>query len=74
MEPPHFQSLHFIIKKNDELIAVLQNYSNHPQYVSDLALNGMDLTLNLIDSQPTEVSEKGVEVPAHSTLIIGQNR
>lgn len=68
------QSLHFIIKKNDELIAVLQNYSNHPQYVSDLALNGMDLTLNLIDSQPTEVSEKGVEVPAHSTLIIGQNR
>lgn len=68
------QGLHFIIKKNDNLIAVLQNYSKHSQYVPEISLNGLNIKTNLIDSTDNNVSEKGLEIPAHSTIIIGQSK
>lgn len=65
--------LHFIIKKNDDLVAVLQNYSKHEQYVSQISLNGFDLKTNLIDNSENNVSERGLKIPAHTTIIIGQS-
>ena len=68
------EGFHFIKEKNGKLIAVLQNYSNHPQYVSEISLNGLDIKTNLLGNQPTTVSEKGLEIPPHATIIIGQKK
>lgn len=62
----------FVMKKEDKLIAVLQNYSELPQYVSKISLNGLNIETNLIGYQPLNVSERGVEIPPHATIIIGQ--
>lgn len=67
-------TFNFIKSKGDNMLAILQNYSKHSQYVSKISLNGFDTSVNLINGEAVKIDEKGIEVPAHSTIIIGKNQ
>ncbi|MXV37844.1 alpha-amylase [Flavobacteriaceae bacterium Ap0902] len=62
----------FIISKDDKHLAVLQNYSNYPMYISKISLTGLNLEKNLLESVEHTVSDRGVEIPPHSTVVLGQ--
>lgn len=67
-------TLQFIISKNGEMLVFLQNYSAKPLYVSKLSLNGFDTEKDLLTNQPIPEDVRGVKLPPHSTLIIGQTK
>lgn len=65
-------ALFFIMNKDENRLGVFQNYSDEPKFVSLQTLEGFNTDLDLITGESTQVSEGGLEIPAHTTIIIGQ--
>lgn len=63
-------ALYFTIAKNGEKVAVLQNYTAQPQYVNESEMSNIDFTQNLIGNVNLNKTEAGIEIPAHSTVLL----
>lgn len=68
------ESFQFIRSKNGKMLAFLQNYSNKEQFVSRISLNGFDLTYNMLTEKEIPDDARGVVIPPHETIVIGQNK
>lgn len=62
----------FIRFKNQQVLAFLQNYSDKPCFVNKLSLNGLNVKVNLLNNQPILQDNRGIKIPPHQTIIIGQ--
>ncbi|MCK0204655.1 alpha-amylase family glycosyl hydrolase [Ornithobacterium rhinotracheale] len=62
----------FIRSKDRQVLAFLQNYSGKPQYVAKISLNGLNTKINLLNNQSIPEDNRGIEIPPHQTIIIGQ--
>lgn len=65
-------ALFFIMKKDGNSLGVFQNYSNETKLVPSATLDGFDANVDLISGQSTIITGDGLEIPAHTSIIIGQ--
>lgn len=66
------ETLFFIMTKNDESLGVFQNYSDESKFVPMEVLDGFNAEIDLITGQAIQISDQGLEVPAHTSIVIGQ--
>ena len=64
------ESLYFTLNKNNQKVAVLQNYTANPQFVTESDLNGFDVSTNAIGNSALNLTENGLEIPANTTVLL----
>lgn len=63
----------FIKNNNNQMIAVLQNYSNSPELIRKISLNTFDLSTNVLTGESNKITDSAIEIPPHSTIILNQH-
>lgn len=66
------ESFRFIKTNNNQMIAVLQNYSDKPQWIRKISVNTFNLNQNILTGKPLKMNDQAIEILPHSTILLIQ--